>query len=67
MFKVGDKVVVESSMAPKFNGSTGIVTSLEVGMVFVKFHEGHPLLTSRSDCGFYADSLRVIKNCLWAT
>jgi len=65
VFKAGDKVTVESVMAPTFNGSLGIVIENSMGMVWVKFYEGHPDLLAELSCCFYPTSLRLIASCMW--
>ena len=67
MFKKGDKVIVQSALAPVFNGSIGTVESYvrETDMTWVYFHAGHPDLVKQSCC-MYGESLRSLM-CLWET
>lgn len=67
MFRPGDAVIVESMMAPRFNGSIGVVDENNMGIIWVNFHEGHPALITGGRCCFYPESLRKLRECLWAT
>ena len=66
MFKKGDKIIVKNAEYRRFNGSMGIIHSVDYDGVWINFYQGHyMLLESIGPYFFYEKSIRHASSCIW--